>query len=186
MHVNIKVNCYLRVKKMTACIERTLRKLAEKYFCIFVNLMCLFVIFRTKQNNFNTSYLHEQHETSGHILEFFFTHTHTCARACVRTLKHMCPHNNLYIYIYICICLYMDIYIYMFNNIQSVCLHAAVFIINIQAQFIFVQLGEGYFMFLLYGPNQLLFLANQNSYTDSGWGAAYLNSSEYNFTVNIY
>ena len=48
MHVNIKVNCYLRVKKMTACIERTLRKLAEKYFCIFVNLMCLFVIFRTK------------------------------------------------------------------------------------------------------------------------------------------
>ena len=49
-----------------------------------------------------------------------------------------------------------------------------------------MQLGEGYFMFLLYGLNQLLFLANQNSYTDSGWEAAYLNSSEYNFTANIY
>ena len=39
---------------MTAWIERTLRKLAEKYFCIFVNLMCIFVIFRTEHNNLNT------------------------------------------------------------------------------------------------------------------------------------
>ena len=54
MHVNIKVNCYLRVKKMTACIERTLRKLAEKYFCIFVNLMCTFIAFRIKYNELNT------------------------------------------------------------------------------------------------------------------------------------
>ena len=46
MHVDIKVNCYFRIEKeMIAWIERTLRKLAEKYFCIFVNLMCIFVIF---------------------------------------------------------------------------------------------------------------------------------------------
>ena len=33
---------------LKAWIERILRKLAEKYFCTFVNLMCIFVIFRTK------------------------------------------------------------------------------------------------------------------------------------------
>ena len=118
MHVNIKVNCYLRVKKMTACIERTLRKLAEKYFCIFVNLMCLFVIFRTKQNNFNTSYLHEQHETSGHILEFFFTHTHMCASMRAHTQTHVPTQQHIYIhiyvYIYMCVYMYMFIYVYIY------------------------------------------------------------------------
>ena len=39
---------------MIAWIERTLRKLAEKYFCFFVNLMCIFVIFGAKYNNLNT------------------------------------------------------------------------------------------------------------------------------------
>ena len=120
MHVNIKVNCYLRVKKMTACIERTLRKLAEKYFCIFVNLMCLFVIFRTKQNNFNTSYLHDQHETSGHTLEFFFTHTHAREHACAHS--NTCAHTTTYIYtyIYICVCVYMYMFIYVYIYICSI------------------------------------------------------------------
>ena len=39
---------------MIAWIERISRKLAEKYFCVFVNLMYVFVIFRTNQNNLNT------------------------------------------------------------------------------------------------------------------------------------
>ena len=30
---------------MIARIERTLRELAEKYFCISINLTCIFVIF---------------------------------------------------------------------------------------------------------------------------------------------
>ena len=49
MHEDTKVNCYLKLQEeMIAWIERILRKLAEKYFCTFVNLMCIFVIFRTK------------------------------------------------------------------------------------------------------------------------------------------
>ena len=55
MHVDIKINCYLRIlKEMIAWIKRTIRQLAEEYVCIFVNLMCIFVIFRIRQNNLNT------------------------------------------------------------------------------------------------------------------------------------
>ena len=39
---------------MIAWIERISRKLAEKYFFVLVNLMCVSVIFRTNQNNLNT------------------------------------------------------------------------------------------------------------------------------------
>ena len=36
------------LEEMIAWLERMLTKLAKKYFCIFVNLMYIFVIFRTK------------------------------------------------------------------------------------------------------------------------------------------